>query len=77
VEDNGPGIPAEYRSMIFQKFSRAPGSGSGGTGLGLSIAKGFVEALNGTLTFQDRPGGGSRFVITLPVDAAPASGEPA
>jgi len=69
VRDYGSGIPAEFRSRIFQKFAQANGTGSrpkGGTGLGLSIARQIILQLGGTVGFDDAPGGGTVFVIDLP-----------
>jgi two-component system OmpR family sensor kinase len=68
VVDNGPGIPAEVRDRIFDRFFRAPSpSGDvGGSGLGLSIARSAVEANGGTLTLAHTTDEGSTFRITLP-----------
>jgi len=71
VADNGPGLPSESLTRLFDKFYRVPGSPSGGTGLGLSIARGFVEAHKGTITVENRPTGGARFTIRLPVSEQP------
>jgi two-component system sensor histidine kinase KdpD len=71
VEDRGRGIPAGDLEKIFHKFYRVPGSPTGGTGLGLSIAQGIVEFHNGTLTAENRAGGGSRFKLTLPLGHPP------
>lgn len=68
VSDNGPGIPAEVKDKIFQKFFRVSNGKTGGTGLGLSIARGFIEAQGGTITFHNRETGGSSFKISLPVE---------
>ena len=73
VVDQGSGIPPDEISRIFEKFHRAQKEDQvrAGTGLGLTIARGFVEAMGGTLTAanrQDRPGG--IFTITLPVPTA-------
>lgn len=66
VEDRGMGIPSPDGERLFRPFERgtttAPGSG-----LGLAIARGFVEAHGGRLWVEPRPGGGSRFVFTLPL----------
>lgn len=67
VSDRGPGLALESVDRIFEKFYRADGRKTGGLGLGLSIARGFVEAHSGTLTAQNRDGGGARFTIDLPV----------
>lgn len=66
VIDQGPGIPASDRARVFQPFERgrSPGRGSG---LGLTIARGLVEAHGGRLWVEDAPGGGARFVFTLPL----------
>ena len=64
IEDTGPGLSAEARQRGFECFfSTKPRRGAG---LGLPMARQFVEAQGGTLTFEDREGGGSRFTITLP-----------
>lgn len=70
VSDNGPGIPEEFQSRIFQKFSQADSSdtrGKGGTGLGLNISKTIIEKLGGTLDFFSRPGDGTTFYFDLPI----------
>lgn len=68
VADYGIGIPPEDLGRIFDKFYRVqrPG-GAAGTGLGLSISKGFVEAHGGRIWAQNRPGGGTVVILTLPV----------
>jgi signal transduction histidine kinase len=70
VYDQGPGIPEDFRSRIFQKFAQADGTDTrqrGGTGLGLSISKAIVERLGGTIGFEPNPGGGTRFFFSLPI----------
>ncbi|MBK8049032.1 MAG: hypothetical protein IPK16_19130 [Anaerolineales bacterium] len=66
-----PGIPHEDLERIFDKFYRLPGAGTGGTGLGLSICRGLVEAHGGTLTAENAPAGGARFIIKLPAGTPP------
>ena len=67
VIDSGPGIPAEARERIFERFYRVDtGSDSGGAGLGLSIARGAVEANGGRLTLEHTGSTGSTFRITMP-----------
>jgi heavy metal sensor kinase len=69
VEDSGPGIPAEHRSRIFERFYRidkARTRADGGTGLGLSIAQWAVAAHGGTIEVQCESGVGSLFRIRLP-----------
>jgi two-component system sensor histidine kinase KdpD len=72
VEDSGPGLPKEDPERVFEKFYRAPGAASGGTGLGLSIARGLVEAHGGTVHAENKPEGGARFSIRLPLDTPPS-----
>lgn len=69
VLDRGPGIPPSIRDHIFEKFVRAeaPERRAHGSGLGLAICKGLVEAHGGQIWAEDRPGGGARFVFSLPV----------
>ena len=80
VEDHGPGIRAEVRDRVFEKFFRAMRDGDisdrrvAGTGMGLAIARGIVEAHHGHIWVEDAEGGqGARFVIELAIDPAPAS----
>jgi len=68
VSDRGPGVPDADLKRIFDKFYRIPvPEGAGGTGLGLAICKGVVEAHGGTIRAENRPGGGLRVTVTLPV----------
>jgi two-component system NtrC family sensor kinase len=71
VSDDGPGISPEIASRIFDPFftTKPPGIG---TGLGLSIVYGIVHQHGGEVTFENQPGKGARFVVELPVVAAPA-----
>lgn len=71
VLDEGPGVPAEARDAIFDRFySERPGHENYGqhSGLGLSIARAIVEALDGRIRAVDRPDGrpGGAFLVTLP-----------
>ena len=66
IEDNGNGFPEERIQYVFDKFYRLPQSLAGGTGLGLSIAKGFTEALGGTIILENISTGGARFTVTIP-----------
>ena len=68
VDDQGPGIPKEFRSRIFGRFERATNDeASPGTGLGLAIAREIVSQHGGELWFEDRASGGTRFAFSLPV----------
>jgi two-component system sensor histidine kinase KdpD len=71
ITDSGKGIPPGDLERIFEKFYRVPGTGTGGTGLGLSICRGLVEAHGGTLSVENVPNGGARFLIRLPVSGTP------
>ncbi len=68
VEDNGPGIPDSEKERVFEKFYRGSASGQvpGGTGLGLAIARELVNSAGGTITIEDPPAGGTRFVVSVP-----------
>lgn len=70
VDDAGPGIPLEERSVVFDRFARGRSAhargGSGGTGLGLAIVTEHLAAVSGWVEILDRPGGGGRFRVHLP-----------
>jgi len=67
VRDNGPGIPYEYQSKIFDKFVQVKSNEVlGGSGLGLAICKEIVHAHGGTIWVDSIPGAGSTFHFTLP-----------
>lgn len=69
VSDSGPGIPADARERIFERFVRLdPARESGGAGLGLSIARWVAEAHGGDLRVESSGPSGSVFAATLPVD---------
>jgi len=71
VDDAGPGIPAEDRDRIFERFGRGETSNRGrGVGLGLAIVARHVQWHHGTIQVTDRPGGGARFVVELPAKTA-------
>ena len=70
VADNGPGIPADARGRVFEKFYRVPGSPAGGTGLGLFITRSTLEAHGGSVRLAS-PAHGSEFIVQLPLQAAP------
>jgi len=67
VNDQGPGIPPEYRQRIFEKFFRVPGTKGEGIGLGLYISHEIVSAHGGDMGVDSTPGKGSRFWFTLRV----------
>ena len=69
VIDEGPGIPVAERDRVFEPFTRLPGvrrDRAGGTGLGLAIAQRIAAAHDGTIAVDDAPGGGARFLVSLP-----------
>ncbi|MGD9704164.1 MAG: sensor histidine kinase [Acidimicrobiia bacterium] len=71
VADDGPGVPAEDRERVFERFTRLDDSRSretGGVGLGLAIAREIVELRGGSIAIESVAGGGARFVVRLPVD---------
>ncbi len=65
VRDNGPGIPHEYQTKIFQKFVQVKGRSPGGSGLGLAICKEIVRAHGGNIWVESELGKGSTFTFTL------------
>jgi signal transduction histidine kinase len=70
VEDNGPGVSPEVRDHLFEPFATTKPVGEG-TGLGLAVCRGLVEAAGGTIEMDPAYQGGARFVIELPIAAAP------
>jgi len=67
VVDHGPGIPVAARDQVFQPFQRlGDRDNTTGVGLGLALSRGLTEAMHGTLTPEDTPGGGLTMVIALP-----------
>ena len=69
VDDSGPGVPAEQRHAIFERFRQVDGGINrkvAGTGLGLAIAKEFVEMHKGTIDVSESDLGGARFTVAIP-----------
>ena len=72
VEDSGPGVSAELREVIFERFRQGEGGSTrrfGGTGLGLAIARDFVTLHGGRIWVERSPLGGARFSVELPLRA--------
>jgi two-component system sensor histidine kinase KdpD len=73
VIDSGPGIPRDSQQAVFEPFQRRDDhavSTGAGVGLGLAIARGFIEAMQGSITLEDTAGGGLTVIIELPAKAA-------
>ncbi len=74
VVDRGPGIPEKERDRMFVPFQRMGDTdNTTGVGLGLALSRGFTEAMGGTLTAEETPGGGLTMAVTLPAVAASGS----
>jgi two-component system, NtrC family, sensor histidine kinase KinB len=67
VSDDGPGVPAEYRHAIFDRYVRVPGAAPGGAGLGLHIAREIVRAHGGEIGVDPDAAPGATFWFTLPL----------
>ena len=69
MDDDGPGIPAADRARMFELFFTTK---RGGHGLGLPLARRAIQDHGGEIEVLDRPGGGARFVVHLPIHADPS-----
>lgn len=69
VEDDGPGVPDDFRNQLFREFSRASGTTAAGTGLGLHVVHTLSRAHGGSVTYAPGPNGGAVFTLTLPAAA--------
>jgi two-component system sensor histidine kinase KdpD len=78
IADHGPGVASDAREHVFEEFVSSDGRlGSTGTGLGLAIVRSLVVAQEGTVRYEETPGGGATFVCTFPLVSLPRSSEPA
>lgn len=71
VIDDGPGVPDDQKTKIFEAFYQLPDdkvAASAGTGIGLAFAKSLAEAHRGTLRLEDNDAGGSSFILSLPIE---------
>ncbi|MBV9774199.1 MAG: HAMP domain-containing histidine kinase [Gemmatimonadetes bacterium] len=76
VDDEGPGIPEADREQVwhsFKRLSREAEAATGGSGIGLAVVRDLVAMHGGAASVEDAPGGGARFVVSLP--ALPAAAE--
>jgi light-regulated signal transduction histidine kinase (bacteriophytochrome) len=69
IQDNGPGIEADYLERVFQPFERLHAGNTEGAGMGLTICRVIVERHGGRIRVESEPGTGSTFVFTLPGEA--------
>jgi len=70
IQDFGIGIPVEDQKRLFESFHRAKNVGNiQGTGLGLSIVKRLVDLHQGTITVESEVGVGTKFIVTIPLNA--------
>jgi signal transduction histidine kinase len=69
VDDRGPGVPQDQRERIFEPFYRLAGASEkeGGVGLGLALVRSIARKHGGVVRCEDRPAGGARFVVDLPL----------
>jgi two-component system, OmpR family, sensor histidine kinase KdpD len=75
VVDRGPGIPEKDRDRMFVPFQRLGDTdNTTGVGLGLALSRGLTEAMGGTLTAEDTPGGGLTMTVSVPVVRQPDHG---
>jgi two-component system, OmpR family, sensor kinase len=79
VRDHGPGVPADARERLFERFWRKEAGrqrGRGGAGLGLAIVDGVVRAHGGSVSVTDAPDGGAIFAVRLPASPEDALSAP-
>jgi signal transduction histidine kinase len=71
IDDEGPGIPVRDRGRVWEPFVRLERRDADrvvtGSGLGLTVVRQLTEAMGGSVAIDDRPGGGARFVVSLPL----------
>ena len=75
VKDEGPGIPRQFHTKIFERLYQVDPASTrrqGGLGLGLAICRGFIEAMGGRLWLQSEAGKGAEFSFTVPARRAPS-----
>lgn len=73
VSDTGIGIPAEFHTLIFDRFRQVKPDSTklyGGNGLGLAISKAYIQLMGGNLWVESKPGNGSSFYFTIPFNPA-------
>jgi signal transduction histidine kinase len=68
VADRGPGVPANRRDRVFERFARSDSgrTATGGSGLGLAIVRAVAEAHGGAVQLHEAEGGGASFTVALP-----------
>ena len=79
VEDTGIGFDSDTRERLFSRFEQADGAITrrfGGSGLGLAISRQLAEMMGGELDCESEPGGGSAFILTIPLNTAEAPAGP-
>ena len=73
VVDRGPGIPEKDRDRMFVPFQRLGATdNTAGVGLGLALSRGLTEAMGGTLTAEETPGGGLTMTVSVPAVPQPS-----
>lgn len=65
VEDCGSGIPTEHRDNVFERFWRVEGQSASGAGVGLALVRRIAQLHDGSVRLEDRPGGGTRIILSL------------
>lgn len=74
VKDRGEGIPDAEQDTIFEPYARGDRAGPRGAGLGLAVCRAIAQAHGGRLVLRRRQGGGSSFVLSLPLEVQPLQG---
>ena len=73
VDDSGPGVPIDWRERVFEPFVRVDSGSAAGAGIGLAVVRDLVAAHGGSVSIEQSPRGGARFIVMIPAAQPPVS----